>query len=125
VEALARLSTSRESVGRTYHLTNPEPPTVFEVEELFAKALGKSFLYMPVPVAVAKAFFTPGPLQRYFGMPVQSIDYFDHPCRYDSSQTVRDLAASGLTCPRFQDYAQRLVAFYKEKREQIRRGAMI
>jgi thioester reductase-like protein len=125
MEALARLSAIPGSLGKTYHLTNPDPPAVFEVEETFAKALGKSFLYVPVPMVVAKAFFTPGPVQRFFGIPAQAVDYFDHPCRYDASQATQGLAPLGVSCPRFQDYAQRLVAFYRSKRDEVRRGAMI
>ena len=125
VEALAQLARSEASVGQTFHLTDPNPPTVFAVEELFAKALGKSFVFVPVPTALAKVFFTPGPMQRVFGMPVQTVDYFDHPVRYDCSLATQALADSGVRCPRFQDYAQRLVAFYREKRATVRREAMI
>jgi hypothetical protein len=53
------------------------------------------------------------------------VDYFDHPCRYDTTQATADLTPLGVRCPRFQDYAQRLVAFYRAKRREIRRGAMI
>ncbi len=125
IEALARLSSAAASRGRTYHLTNPDPPTVFEVEELFARALGKSFLYLPVPMAVGKTLFAPAPVQRFFGMPAQAVDYFDHPCRYDASAASAALSPFGVSCPRFQDYVQRLVAFYRDKRDEIRRGAMI
>lgn len=125
VEALARLSALSAGRGKTYHLTNPDPPAVFEVEDLFAKALGKSFLYVPVPMAVGKAFFAPRAVQRFFGIPAAAVDYFDHPCRYDASLATADLASLGVACPRFQDYAQRLVAFYRAKRGEIRRGAMI
>jgi nucleoside-diphosphate-sugar epimerase len=124
VEALARLATSQRSVGRTYHLTDPEPCSVFEVEETLARALGKSFVYLPVPLLLAKAFFTPGPLQRFFGVPAQVIDYFDHPCRYDASRAVAELGRMGVRCPRFPDYAQRLVAFFKANRGTVRREAM-
>lgn len=123
VEALAQLAQAGGE-GKTYHLTNPQPPTVFEVEELFARALGKSFVYMPVPLALAKLLFAPGPVQKLFGMPVQSIDYFDHPVTYDSTLATRDLQKLGVRCPRFQAYAQRLVAFYLEKQGSVRREAM-
>lgn len=125
MEALAQLSALPGSLGRTYHLTNPDPPTVNEVQEIFAKSLGKSFLYLPVPMTLAKTVFAPAAVQRFFGLPSQAIDYFDHPCRYDSSQAEADLAPLGIRCPRFQDYVQRLVAFYRLKREEVRRGAMI
>src|SRR5262249_38678062 len=70
--ARATLSSPGESHGKTSHLTTPEPPPVLEVEEIFASALGKSFLYMPVPMAAGKAVFAPGIVQRFFGMPRQA-----------------------------------------------------
>jgi thioester reductase-like protein len=125
VEALAQLASTPRSAGKTYHLTDPEPSSVFEVEELFARALGKSFLYVPVPLAAARVMFAPGPMQKIFGMPVQTVDYFDHPLRYDASQATADLAARGVRCPPFRDYAQRLVAYYRNRQGEGRRSAMI
>jgi thioester reductase-like protein len=125
VEALARLSTQPEKGTKTYHLTDPEPLSVFEVEKLFARELGKSFVYLPVPKRVAKAVFALGPVQRYFGMPKESLDYFDHPLRFDTTEATRALAALGLRCPRLSDYAGRLVSFYRERRGTVRREAMV
>lgn len=125
VEALARLSSSEKSRGQTYHLTDPSPLSVQEVAKLMAGALGKSFVYTPVPFFVAKALFTPGPVQRYFGMPVQTLDYFADQCRYDTSNATRDLEPMGVRCPALPDYIDRLVAFYLKKRDEVRREAMI
>jgi thioester reductase-like protein len=125
VEALAQLASADLPAGRTYHLTDPEPLAAIEIADLFAKALGKSYLYAPLPLAVAKLVFSPGPLQRFFGMPVQTLDYFDHPCRYDSAHASADLSARGVSCPRLPDYVQKLVAFYRAKRGAVRRDAMI
>jgi thioester reductase-like protein len=125
VEALAQLSCAGASLRKTYHLTDPEPLAVSAVSELFARALGKSYLYAPVPLPLAKLLFTPGPMQRFFGMPVQSVDYFDHPCQYDASQATAELARLGVSCPRLPTYLQRLVAFYLEKKGSVRRKAMI
>jgi thioester reductase-like protein len=125
LEAIARLSTWDGAIGKTYHLTDPHPSSAFEIEEMFAKALGKSFLYVPVPHLVAKLLFTPSPIQRSFGMPVQSIDYFDHPVHYDSKQATKDLARFGVGCPPLADYVQKLVAFWRSKKDTITRGAMV
>jgi thioester reductase-like protein len=125
IEALARLSSSPKATGKTYHLTDPSPVSTLEIETLFAKALGKSFLFVPVPAAMAKLLFTPGPVQKLFGMPVQAIDYFDHACRYDSSIATAELGALGITCPRFPEYVERLVTFYLQQKGKIRREAMV
>ena len=80
---------------------------------MFAEAIGKSFAYVPVPMAVAKAFFAPKPVQRFFGMPLQALDYFDDPVRHDATQATQDLGELGIECPRLADYMPRLVAFYR------------
>lgn len=125
VEALARLSASPVSKGKTYHLTDPNPSSAMEIARLFARILRKSFLFVPVPLVAAKALLSPKPLQRLLSLPVQALDYFDNPCCYDASEATRDLAGFGIACPRFPDYAPRLVEFYKGRRDQVRRQAMI
>jgi nucleoside-diphosphate-sugar epimerase len=125
VEALARLSARPETGTRTYHLTDPRPLPVLDLEKLFARSLGKSFVYVPVPKGAAKAVFRLPGVQRYFGMPVQTLDYFDQPLRFDTTEATRALAALGLECPRLPDYVDRLVAFYREKRGTVRREAMV
>ncbi|KAA0254290.1 SDR family oxidoreductase [Acidobacteria bacterium ACD] len=125
LEAIARLSTWKGSVGKTYNLTDPNPLTAFEIEELFAKALGKSFVYVPVPLPVAKLLFSPPPVEKFFDMPSQTLEYFDHACRYDCTVATADLARFGVTCPPLADYFQRLVRFYLEHVGEISGRAMV
>ena len=95
VEAMAALSAAPESLGRTYHLCDPQPHSPVELAEMFARAIGKRFVYVPVPMAWRKAFFAPKPVQRFFGMPLQALDYFDDPVRHDTTQATRTSARSG------------------------------
>jgi thioester reductase-like protein len=125
VEAIAALSASESSRGKTYHLTDPSPRSASDVAGIFAVALGKKFAFVPLPTAVAKAAFTPKAVQRFFGMPVQALDYFDDPVRHDATQATKDLAALGLSCPRLEEYVPRLVAFYRAHRDTVRREAMV
>ena len=125
IEALARLSASPTSLGKTYHLTDPRPLPALQIARLLARGVGKRFAFVPLPLALAKALLSPRPVQRALGVPVQTLDYFDHACDYDCSVAARDLAPLGIACPRFPDYADRLIAFYKARRDQVRREAMI
>ena len=125
VEALARLSSVEESRGQTYALTDPAPLTTYEIARLMARALGRSFVYPRVPLAVAQALFRPGPVQRYFGMPAEALEYFANQCRYDATNATRDLSALGVRCPPVAEYMDRLVGFFLQKRGQVRREAMI
>jgi thioester reductase-like protein len=125
VEALASLSASPASAGKTYHLCDPQPHSPSEIAEMFAEAIGKRFVQVPVPMGIAKALFGPVPVQRFFGMPKEALDYFDDPVRHDATLATRDLGELGISCPRLADYVTHLVAFYRSHREGVRRGAMI
>ena len=125
LEAIARLSTWSGAIGKTYNLTDPKPLTAFQIEELFAKALGKSFVYAPVPLPLAKLIFAPSPVEKFFGMPSQTLDYFDHVVNYDCAEATKDLARFGLRCPGFAEYAQRLVGFYLKHTGEISGKAMV
>jgi thioester reductase-like protein len=125
VEALARLSAAPGSLGKTYHLCDPRPHTPVEIAELFAAAVGKKFVYVPVPMAVAKAFFAPKLVQNFFGMPPQALDYFDDPVRHDATLATKDLAELGVECPELAEYVPRLVDFYQKHKDTVRKSAMI
>jgi thioester reductase-like protein len=125
IEGMARLAAAAPGPGATWHLTDPEPPTIQQTAELIAAALGRRFAYVPVPLGLARLLLSPRPVQGWLGMPVQALDYFDPPCRYDASRTVAELARQGLRCPRFADYVGNLVRFYREHREGVRRTAMV
>jgi thioester reductase-like protein len=125
IDALARLSTQPHTLGKTYHLTDPDPLTVTEFARSMAQAMGKSFVYVRVPMALAKAVFSMPWVERALGIPAEGIPYFDYPCRHDATEATRDLAALGVRCPRVPEYVDRLVAFYRERKGQVRREAMI
>jgi hypothetical protein len=76
-------------------------------------------------MTLARALFSPGPVQRFFGMPVEALAYFDDGVRHDATEATRDLASLGIECPRLPDYVPRLVEFYVKKRDEVRREAMI
>jgi thioester reductase-like protein len=125
IEALARLSASALSLGKTYHLTDPQPLAALEIARLLARGMGKRFAFVPLPLGLAKLLLSPPAVQRALGVPVQTLDYFDHACAYDCSVATRDLAPLGIACPRFPDYVLRLIEFYRSRRDQVRREAMV
>jgi hypothetical protein len=78
-----------------------------------------------VPLAVARGFFAPRPVQRFFGMPLQALDYFDDPVRHSTEVASHDLAELGIECPHLADYLPRLVEFYRAHRDGVRSQAMV
>jgi thioester reductase-like protein len=125
LEAIARLGAWDGAIGKTYHLTDPAPETALSLADLLAKSIGKSFVFVPVPLPIAKLAFVVPRVSGWLGMPGETLDYFDHPVHYDAARATKDLARFGLECPPFRSYVQKLVAFWKKKRAEITRGAMI
>ena len=125
VDALVALADLPRAEGKTYHLTDPAPLSVADVARLLAGELGKRYLFVPVPKRVARAAFGPAVVQDYLGMPVEALEYFDHPCRYDATLATADLAAMGVSCPPFRSYVREMVAFYRAHKGGVRREAMI
>ena len=74
---------------------------------------------------LARALFSPRAVQRFFGMPVQTLEYFAEQSQYDTTNASRDLAPLGVRCPPLPEYMGRLVDFYRQKRGQVRKEAMV
>jgi uncharacterized protein YbjT (DUF2867 family) len=125
VEAMAALSAAPSSTGRTYHLCDPKPHSPRELARMFEAALGRRFVFVPLPPFLARAAFAPPPVQRLLGMPSQILDYFHDPVRHDTTLASADLAELGLACPRLADYLPQLVAFYRAHRGDVRPEAMV
>jgi thioester reductase-like protein len=117
VDAMDQLSVLDASVGRTYALTDPDPPTVRELVDVFAARLGRRVVWVPLPLSLARAVVSLPLAERLTGLPVEALDYFASPTTYDTTNTTTDLAGTGVTCPRFTEYADRLLDFMVEHPE--------
>lgn len=104
IEAIDFLSTKG---GGCYQIADPAPLTVDEIIRTFAAATNHTIIRIPLPLALARLG---APLLR---IPRAAVNYFTHPTSYDTANTQRDLAGSGIALPSFRDYAPRLVEFYR------------
>lgn len=118
VDAMDSLSVLDVSEGRTYALTDPDPPTVREVVERFASHLGKHAVWVPLPLGPTHALIdnVPG-MERLLGLPAEAVDYFASPTTYSTTNATADLAGSQVRCPAFEEYAGRLLDFMRSHRE--------
>ena len=118
VGAMDALSVLPASEGRTYALTDPNPPTVREVVDAFAARLEKKVVWVPLPLGPTHALIdrVPG-MEWLIGLPAEAVDYFASPTTYSTTNTTTDLAGTGVRCPSFGEYADRLVDFMREHDE--------
>ena len=113
VDAIAELSGRPDTAGETYQLCDPDPLTVPEFVAALGDAAGRRTVTLPTAKRVAKAAAR---LLSAAGVEVEpaTIDYFDHPTRYRCPNAREALAGTGISVPRFESYADRLVAFARE-----------
>ena len=125
IEAMDHLSVLDKSIGRTFALTDPNPPTVRELVDFFASHLGKTVIWVPLPLGITHAAVgsVPG-LERLLGLPAEALDYFASPTTYSTVNTMAVLAGTGLECPPFTSYADRLLDFMVDHPE-IGSAAMV
>jgi thioester reductase-like protein len=124
LDAVAHLSALPHSVGRTYQLADPDPPTVGRAIDAFARAAGRRVIRIPVPRRAAKATIRSVPgLRALLGFPAEAVDYFDHPTHYAVENARTDLQGTGIGVPPFDEWVERLVAFTRAHRR-MRSDAM-
>jgi len=125
LDAMAYLATRESSIGKTFQLADPNPLTIAEVVDLFAKHCKKNLIRIPLPKGLAKSAIghVPG-LEKWLGIPRSSLDYFVHPTQYDVSNTLTALADSGIRCPAFSSYVEKLIE-YRIQHPDIRSKALI
>ena len=124
IDAMDALSVLDRSVGRTYALTDPHPPTVRELVTTFARHLGRRIVWLPLPLGPTRALVGLPGVERLLGIPAESLDYFASPTTYDTSHTCADLGGTGVGCPPFDSYAGRLLDYMVEHPE-IDAAAMV
>jgi short-subunit dehydrogenase len=114
--------------GRAFHLTDPKPRTAGEVLNLFARAADApqaalqldSGITDPV-TSLARTglrFFPPAKqaaklaLNRA-GIPPGVLQYVNYPTHFDSTETQRVLAGSGIEVPPLESYADRIWDYWE------------
>ena len=118
VNAMAALHGDPAATGKTFHLTDPSPMKVAEIQLLFARAIGKHFLSYPLTPGLAKAAMKIKPVRSIYRMPYQLIDYFVHEVHYESSETASILMRHKISCPKFTEYLPNLIKFFKANSEE-------
>ncbi len=114
IEAMDVLSVMAKSEGRTYALTDPNPPTARELVDVFAAHMGKKVVWVPLPLGLTHAIVggVPG-LESLLGLPAEGLDYFAYRTVHTTTNAVADLEGTGVSCPEFADYAGTLLDFMK------------
>ncbi|MBX3249606.1 MAG: SDR family oxidoreductase [Myxococcales bacterium] len=115
IEAGCAIVSSPGSIGKTFHIVDPSPPTARRVFELLAEATGRPLPRGYVPTSFATALMrTPG-LERFAHVPRTFLEQLATDVIWDDRNARAVLEARGLVCPHFDDYVAPLVEFVREQ----------
>ena len=118
-KACSYLCQAPEAEGKTLHLTDPNPHTVYEVFSAMVCAVtGKN------PVGRLPLFLTRKALAIYnvrkkLGVEYETLDYLDWRASFDCSQAKEILQNGGIYCPDFVETMPQTVQFYKENKHRL------
>ncbi len=114
IDAMSYLSGLDRSAGKVYQLCDPQPMTVTQMIDAISAATGRRIVRVPLPKGVAKSSLErlPG-MESLMGIEPESVEYFVQTTRYSSDNTLADLAGSGIYCPPFSSYIDKLVDFVR------------
>jgi nucleoside-diphosphate-sugar epimerase len=119
VDAGFAIVSDQRSLGRTFHIVDPEPLSVRRVFERIASATGRPLPRGFLPTNLATAILrTPG-LERFANAPRAFLEQLATEVVYDDRNTREILDGTGIACPSFESYVDVLVAHVR--RTQARR----
>ncbi|MBI4816305.1 MAG: SDR family oxidoreductase [Deltaproteobacteria bacterium] len=113
VDATHALSTSPTTVGKTFHVVDPNPLSARRVYRALAESAGKKETKMRVSPNLTKALLRVPGLERFASSSHQVIDYLNHMAFYNSRNTVDALYGTGIRCPPFPSYVGALVRYVR------------
>jgi len=99
----------RRSIGRTFHIIDPDPLSARKVFELIARAAGRPIPRGFLPTNLATAIMRAPGVDRFAHVPRAFLEQLATEVVYDDRNTRELLAGRGLSCPQFESYVDTLV----------------
>jgi thioester reductase-like protein len=115
VNGLVAGSKDDRAIGETFHLVDPEPISAGDVFTLLSELYANKKPAYTVPARPVALALRAKPIRDLFeGIPAESIQYLNHPVRYDARRASDLLERNGLHLPRFAEYAETMVKYFRE-----------
>ncbi|WP_064092322.1 SDR family oxidoreductase [Rossellomorea aquimaris] len=114
VQGTIFLGHSPKGIGKTYHLTDPQP---IKVREVYDQILWN--MYKRHPKGKIPLFFSNWALQfkyvrKYLKVEREALDYFTLDSTFNCNQAQEDLVGSSISCPTLSSQLPKMVEFYNK-----------
>ncbi len=104
-DAVTAITRNPASIGRCFHVVDPDPPTTREMfEAIYELTVGRK-PKVTIPTRVVDFLATRlGFIFALVKIPPDSMTYVNHVGLFDASNTLEMLEGTGISCPRIRDY---------------------
>lgn len=117
LQATSFLVMQEESIEKTYHLTNPNPYTMRDIQTMIAEDFLGKRPKRNIPIPLTKALLQEKMISKWIKVEKEAMDYFTIPSSYDCSETLKDLSGTGITCPDLKNVLPPMVDFYRKYKD--------
>ncbi|GEK32739.1 SDR family oxidoreductase [Kurthia sibirica] len=117
IEAASYVSMAKNAVGKTVHLTDPQPHPIQEVLRAVTIEMTGKAPKGTVPLALTRLFLKAKMVQRQLGVEYESLDYFTWDAEFDTAVATELLCDSGIHCADFIESLPTMVHFYEENKK--------
>ena len=116
VDASAAIHKDARSVGRTFHVVDPNPSSSRRVYELIAQRSGKKLPRLSLGYKLTDALLKLPGLERLTREQRAAIAYVNHLSFYSSRHTLEVLDGTGIRCPPIESYLDNLIEYVRTRR---------
>lgn len=125
LEATSYLAMHPVGEGKTYHLTDPHPKTMHELQALLSVAyLGRKPQGV-LPIPMAKIFLSSQRARQLLHVEKEMLDYCVVRSSYDASQATKDLSEAGIACPDITETIPSMINFYRKYKDDYKKHLVI
>lgn len=113
LDAAVYLSSKAEAVGKTVHLTDPNPHPVEEIYRMMVWEMTGKMPKARVPHLLAEWSLSISPVRKFLGVEKETLDYLTWQASFDTVEAQTLLAGSGIHCSDFLETMPQMVRFYE------------
>ncbi len=123
-DALYHLFEDAESIGKVFHLVDPEPLSYLEFFDMASEAMGKRKPLLKIPAGAMRPMGRLPGFEKLTGVPREAFEHSFLAAEFDTSNAAPILAKHGVSCPRVSSYIDVMIDYFvKHSRDPaIRKG---
>ncbi|RKD73424.1 thioester reductase-like protein [Sinobaca qinghaiensis] len=117
VRASLYLAHEAKGENHTYHLTDPNPYKMKEIQRMLALEIHGKEPKRKVPISILRMLLSTGAIRRKLGIPKETLDYFEYKASFDTTRARKDLEGSGIECPDLKERIAPAVHYFEHHQD--------